>query len=79
MQEKIDLYVDEIHPNVEKIRSNVDEKWAKNWAKSKAEAGHTMKNTALPRALRGQGFYGGSATDCNRQIKIIALSHGASR
>lgn len=45
MQAKTKLYVDKNTPNVEKIRPNVDEKRAKNWAKSKAGAGHTMKNT----------------------------------
>lgn len=79
MQAKTKLYVDKNTPNVDKNTPNVDEKRAKNWAKSKAGAGHTMKNTAPPRAFRGQGFYGGSAPDCNRQIKTTALSHGGSR
>ena len=69
MQVKIKLYVDKNIPNVEKIRPNVDEKRVKKRAKSKPARPKTMKNTAPPRALRGQGFYGGSAPDCNRQTK----------
>ena len=45
MQSKTKLYVDKNTPNVDKNTPNVDEKRAKNWEKSKAGAGHTMKNT----------------------------------
>ena len=79
MQGKTKLYVDKNTPNVDKNTPNVDEKRAKNWAKSKAGAGYTMKNTAPPRALRGQGFYGGGAPDCLRDIKMVAHTQCASR
>ena len=45
MQGKTKLDVDKNFSNVDKIIPNVDEKRAKNWAKSKAGAGYTMKNT----------------------------------
>lgn len=45
MQEKTKLYVDKNTPNVDKNTLNVDKNRAKKRAKSKAGAGHTMKNT----------------------------------
>lgn len=79
MQVKKQLYIGKIVEFVDKINVFVDEKRAKNWAKSKAVAGHTMKNTAPPRAFRGQGFNGGSAPDCLRDIKKVAHTQCASR
>ena len=77
MQGKTKLYVDKNTPNVEKIHPNVDEKRVKKWAMSQPARPKTMKNTAPPRALRGQGFYGGSAPDSHRHIKTNTHHQGA--
>lgn len=63
MQGKIDLYVDEICPNVEKIRSNVDENRPKNRGGSRP---YYEKHRAAARDPR-LGVYGGNAPDCHRR------------
>lgn len=76
MQGKTKLYVDKNTPNVEKIHPNVDEKRSKKRTTSQPVRPKTMKNTAPPRALRGQGLYGGSAPDSNRQTKTNTRHQG---
>ena len=67
MQEKTKLYVDKNTPNVDKNTPNVDKKGEK-------KGRTTMKNTAPPRALRGQGLTGAApptATDISIPLRFL--------